>query len=674
MIETESYQSVDRYFGKPFIDIDEMRQHPRPHRYIHGGFEATKTLFSYYFPEAALYGERFAQWVEGGAGGNERSITTPQDHPEPTQWDYLYDMAFDDLNGYLVESNQGHGLFDNTPESVPGLYTWRASTESARFSRHVARQIYGKPPRHGYIGGAGGGGGRSVYCLENAPDLYSGGVPQVVGSTASAFSAMQRAMLFLGPEKLKGVVDATEPGGSGDPYAALNALQREALSDLYRAGYPRGTENQLMKTRTIGFMYLALEHQDPSYFDDFWTKPGYAGADKAALLEPYVIQTRAKVTRVVPIVESMEPATFKWYSVLPEDMPFAVDLNLEDQDRCYGCEMTFLTGEAQGRNLFVYGTFNGLSGSPERTPEMMRGVKPGDEVQLDNRRFIAYLHHFLHSIRSSGVVRELTQCPVNIAGRPFATDDIPLYPQRPLAPAADQIKGAFDGKMIYMLSTQDIYVWPSTADYPDIYGGRYGEALEERFRCYWAEHGAIGPPQLAVGYNVGEGDLRVWDTRLIDFQHSMGRYVWRYLKDWVEDGKAPPASTAYHFNAANALVLPDSAAERGGIQPVVRATVEGGKRAEVKIGQSVRFEGVIESPAGAGGIVVAEWDFAHGGDFPVKHAEADGSATMLRLHAQHAFAEPGTYFVSFRGGVHRDGKMGDGPPTHNLDRVRVVVS
>jgi hypothetical protein len=333
-----------------------------------------------------------------------------------------------------------------------------------------------------------------------------------------------------------------------------------------------------------------------------------------------------------------------------------------------------LSGAAKGRNLFLYGTYNGLSGSPERTPEMMRGIKPGDAVELDNRRFIAFLHYFLHSVEAPKDLRTLTREPINRPGRPFAPDNIPIYPQRPSLGALGDMKGAFEGKMIYVLSTHDIYVWPVTAGYPDIYGGHYGDKLPEHFRFYWAENGAIGPPQLAVGYNVGEGDLRVWDTRLIDFQHSMGRQVWRYLKEWVEDGKTPPASTSYQFNAANALVLPKEAKQRAGIQPVVRATANGGKRAEVKVGESVRFEGTIETPAGAGTIVEAEWDFLQTAEYPVKHTQANGAVTSLQVSTQYKFDSPGTYFVALRAGVHRDGKNGKGMPTHNLDRVRVVVS
>src|SRR3546814_6473440 len=44
-----SYVPTDSYFGRPFIDADEMRDDPLPHRYIHGGFENTDTRFAIYF-------------------------------------------------------------------------------------------------------------------------------------------------------------------------------------------------------------------------------------------------------------------------------------------------------------------------------------------------------------------------------------------------------------------------------------------------------------------------------------------------------------------------------------------------------------------------------------------------------------------------------------------------
>jgi hypothetical protein len=85
--------------GEAFVDIDEQREHPVPHRYVHGGFEGTHTLFSRYFPPPEKYRGRFFQYLEGGSGGHENLITVQK---------WLFRLGFDDLGGYLVESNQGH--------------------------------------------------------------------------------------------------------------------------------------------------------------------------------------------------------------------------------------------------------------------------------------------------------------------------------------------------------------------------------------------------------------------------------------------------------------------------------------------------------------------------------------------------------------------------------------
>ena len=52
---------VDPRFNQPFVDIDEMRTTPVPHRYVHGGFTGTDARFSFYFPPAGQYDGRFFQ-------------------------------------------------------------------------------------------------------------------------------------------------------------------------------------------------------------------------------------------------------------------------------------------------------------------------------------------------------------------------------------------------------------------------------------------------------------------------------------------------------------------------------------------------------------------------------------------------------------------------------------
>jgi hypothetical protein len=59
MLITE--ESEDPRFNEPFVDIDEQRTSPVPHRYIHGGFTGTDARFSFYFPPADRYEGRFFQ-------------------------------------------------------------------------------------------------------------------------------------------------------------------------------------------------------------------------------------------------------------------------------------------------------------------------------------------------------------------------------------------------------------------------------------------------------------------------------------------------------------------------------------------------------------------------------------------------------------------------------------
>src|ERR1700756_5851732 len=51
--------SVDPLFSEPYIDVNEPRDAPVPHRYVHGGFRGTDARFSFYFPPPEQYEGRF---------------------------------------------------------------------------------------------------------------------------------------------------------------------------------------------------------------------------------------------------------------------------------------------------------------------------------------------------------------------------------------------------------------------------------------------------------------------------------------------------------------------------------------------------------------------------------------------------------------------------------------
>ena len=209
--------------GPAYIDVDEMREHPRPHRYVHGGFEETHTRFSFYFPPVAQYRGRFVQHLEGGSGGHENMI-------EFQPW--LYGVAFEDLGAYLVESNQGH--FPN--EGMGFADDWElfgASARCALYAKELAAEMYGAAPDHGYVFGGSGGGSRSIYCLENRPDVYDGASPHVIWSSPLGSNWSPIGCWWLhARHKLPQIVQPMEPGGSGDPFALLTVGGREGPAAL----------------------------------------------------------------------------------------------------------------------------------------------------------------------------------------------------------------------------------------------------------------------------------------------------------------------------------------------------------------------------------------------------------------------------------------------------------
>jgi hypothetical protein len=162
-------------------------------------------------------------------------------------------------------------------------------------------------------------------------------------------------------------------------------------------------------------------------------------------------------------------------------------------------------------------------------------------------------------------------------------------------------------------------------------------------------------------------------ARLLDVQGCTQQAV-RDLIAWVEDGVAPPPSTAYSVDDDCGVRLAGAAAERGGIQPVVTARVNGAARAEVRVGEVVHFDAIAETPPAGGAITAVEWDFEGTGDFRVRDETVDGACPTVRATASHAFAAPGIYFPAVRVTAHRDGDpRATTRRLPNLGRVRVVV-
>jgi hypothetical protein len=120
--------------------------------------------------------------------------------------------------------------------------------------------------------------------------------------------------------------------------------------------------------------------------------------------------------------------------------------------------------------------------------------------------------------------------------------------------------------------------------------------------------------------------------------------------------------------------VPDSAAQRVGIQPVVHVSANGRERAEVAVGTPVTFSAVVEVPPNTGKVIAAEWDFEGAGNYPVSAQLTDSGSDHMTLKATYSFSRPGTYFPVLRASSQRDGDRATPyARVQNIGRVRVVV-
>lgn len=269
-------QFSDPLFNQPYVDMDEWRDSPVRHRYVHGGFRGTEARFSCYFPPQEIYHGRFFQYITAvPISENASQGLTGEDN------NIGFAIA---SGGYFVESNQGGSGASGSPGGTidPTIAGYRVSAASAQYSRTLAGQMYGPHRTYGYVFGGSGGSYRTVSGFENT-DVWDGAVPYIMPTPMAipnVYSVRLNALRLVG-DKLRDVVDAVDPGGSDDIYVGLSDDQRQALSEATRLGFP---PRSWFNYQTLGLGAFAVLNDlvvknDPTYFDDFWRIPGYLGAD-----------------------------------------------------------------------------------------------------------------------------------------------------------------------------------------------------------------------------------------------------------------------------------------------------------------------------------------------------------------------------------------------------------
>ncbi|MCO5954435.1 PKD domain-containing protein [Microbacterium yannicii] len=258
----------DPLYAAPVIDSESDETEPVAHHKVSGHFEGTQMQFNIYLPPADTFQGRFFQYTYPLTDANATARA----------------IGFGAENGgYTVQAGSSTG----------NSLGYRHDAAAAKFAETVASAYYGVPPTgiNGYLYGASGGSFQTIGAAESTTGVWQGFVPMVMGtpmSTPYTFFIRAMARLVLA-DKAQQISDAVLPGGSGDPYAGLDAAESAMLRELTAFGVPlRGWEDPdylLGLSAPDGLLGFGSVVQaiDPSYADDFWSKPGYLGTEQSPL-------------------------------------------------------------------------------------------------------------------------------------------------------------------------------------------------------------------------------------------------------------------------------------------------------------------------------------------------------------------------------------------------------
>lgn len=656
----------DALFKELFVDVDEWRDEPVRHRYVHGGFTGTEARFSIYFPPEDKYQGRFFQYILP-VQGNENAISNPE-YPDPS-----YSVGFAvDSGAYLIETNGGSLGF--APTADPAITLWRASAATAEHSRVLANKYYparGAHRPYGYAWGGSGGAFKTIACIESTDGVWDGVVPFVHASPIAMpnnFTVQAHAMRVLRP-KLPNIVDALDPGSGRDKYEGLDELERAAFDEVTKFGFPAEAwfNHQSIAygyTGVLASLMPAVVMLDSGYFTDFWSLPGYLGADHPEQLDPYKVKTQTSVAEVL-LPEQVEALglPLSLAATQPSNAASAAALKLKalPQGDLQGASITFQSGAAQGGVVQIAGVFDDVAviGYGQLVAGL-DAIEPGDQVNVDNSTYLALQSYHRHTLPGP---------EYHVYDQYRDANGKPLYPQRQISTASlfnqtGMMTGKFQGKMIVVQNLTDEIAFPWNADwYRARVREQLGESFDEQYRLWYVEKAMHTPPKAKDSASK---------TRVTNFGPVLQQAL-RDLVAWAERAEEPPQSTQYEVLDGQ-VVVPPTAAERKGVQPVVHLRANAAERAEVTVGESVTFAALVELPPGTGSIVGVEWDFDGTGSYAEKSELENEASERIQLELRHAFDKPGTYFPAVRASAHREGRN-DTPYARiqNLARVRVVV-
>ncbi|MBQ9644361.1 MAG: hypothetical protein IJV26_10035, partial [Lachnospiraceae bacterium] len=421
----EIYHALqDERFQKPFIDIDEIRTRKGPdgeetaYRYMHGGFEGTNVKFSFCFPRRDAFRGRFFQYLSPFPGPDEEMASQDKSGADDK-------IRFALVNGaYFVETNMGSTtMFGPNGDDKD---RWKTSAAAAEYSRVKAMELYNCERPIGIVYGGSGGGYKTMACIENT-DAWDGAVPYVIGSPVSLPNTItmhaqgQRVLRNVFPK----ILDNIDAGGCGNAYDGLNETEAQMLRELTDMGFPPMAwyveAGGLIDDGSLPVLTPGVKASDPGYFKEFWEVPGYMGADPESSASRDRLQFKAVVKKVhLPgqpesaeqesEIEGRNGVDDAWKKMLTDGKDAWIELEkLPQGEDLYlkGVTLSFLTGEAAGKSLMLdkmvrdqnteggYITI-GMSFGMSDIAGVLAGIKPGDELMMDNSDYIAIQSYYRH--------------------------------------------------------------------------------------------------------------------------------------------------------------------------------------------------------------------------------------------------------------------------------------
>ncbi|KAF3801506.1 hypothetical protein GCG54_00014721 [Colletotrichum gloeosporioides] len=623
-------------YATAVIDKDENMTLPSRHRRISGHFEDTDVDFNIYFPPETQCQGRFFSYV----------------YPDQNS------TAIDRRIGFALDS--GAYLIQ-----VSGTSGYRADAAAAKFSRSILANYYRSVPEHvyGYIYGGSGGSYMTIGAMENTVGVWDGAVPIVIATPVSI--PLNHAVRNLASAVLRNksshIVDSIRSGDVGNAMSNLSEAEASVFREATLLGVPmEAWENfsGLASSRMLKVLLSSVKNIDPSYADDYWSKPGYMGTDNSTLSD---VLHRNFVNLTATVKEVIETTG---------DVDLVSNVTLEGvTDKIVnfdGLEFTFLDTDCSSKVGTLTGTWNPITKSIMVTKDnsdiVLGNLTQGRRIRVDNSWFIAMHTYHRHQIPNRPGFYGFDQL--------MGPDGAPLYPQRAVQAAVEVAKGAcggcthsgnITGKMIIVDNLLDSDAFPWHADwYKSQVQRALGSSFDNNFRLWYNERADHFFEPVAENLK----DFIVDYTGM--YEHAM-----RSLSAWVEDGIQPPTSTSYRVQNSQ-VVLSGKADERHGIQPIVELSMNSSLIGYIQRGAEVNLTMRAVAPVGAGKIVAVDWDFLGAKKF--ESVPIGEPNEIVDLNVPFVYENVGTYLCVVKITAQRDGNSSSQfARVSNLGRMQVVV-